>query len=411
MTRTQTLHVAATTYTSRTLAVRGIPGDDVAAWSALAHRAAEPNVFFEPEFLLPTVSSFDPDGGVRLLVVERAGEWVAVMPYEMVPGDRHWPRRHASNDGPVLNQVTSLGSPLLAAADPDAAAATLVAALRAHARELGRAFAFAYVADDGAAGGALRRALEGARVTLHVWGGDDRAAVRFAELSDDEDPLAHVPRSRAKAVRRRVRRLGDELGQPVALSASALVPVTDPAEFLAFEHETWKADPERNGPGFSRVEGGEAWFSEVFSAYAAMGNASIVALVAAGVTLYMAGFLRSGSHVFAWYDEYADRFARFAPGVVGRLLTIRLFAADPSVTFLDSCMHPSLYPDQNELYPSRLRTASYTAALGPRPVGWVLRAVPVLGRLRRRLARRAAPAPAAAAATGSAATGSAAAAD
>src|SRR5690606_10853073 len=134
MTRTQTLHVAATTYTSRTLAVRGIPGDDVAAWSALAHRAAEPNVFFEPEFLLPTVSSFDPDGGVRLLVVERAGEWVAVMPYEMVPGDRHWPRRHASNDGPVLNQVTSLGSPLLAAADPDAAAATLVAALRAHAR-------------------------------------------------------------------------------------------------------------------------------------------------------------------------------------------------------------------------------------------------------------------------------------
>src|SRR5690606_4846725 len=88
MTRTQTLHVAATTYTARTLAVRGIPGDDVAAWSALAHRAAEPNVFFEPEFLLPTVSSFDPDGGVRLLVVERAGEWVAVMPYEMVPGDR-----------------------------------------------------------------------------------------------------------------------------------------------------------------------------------------------------------------------------------------------------------------------------------------------------------------------------------
>ncbi|MBN0042179.1 GNAT family N-acetyltransferase [Cellulosimicrobium cellulans] len=374
--------------TSRTVAVRGISDADVAAWRALAHRAAEPNVFFEPDFLLPTVAHFDHDGGVRLLVVERDGRWVAVMPYEMVPGDRHWPRRHASNDGPVLNQVTSLGSPLLDEAEPDAAAAALVAALRAHGRELGRAFAFAYVADDGAAGGALHRALDAARVTLHVWGGDDRAAVRFAELPASEDPLAHVPRSRAKAVRRRARRLGDELGQPVTLSAAALVPVADPAEFLAFEHETWKADPERNGPGFSRIEGGEAWFSEVFSSYAASGNASIVALAVAGVTLYMAGFLRSGSHVFAWYDEYADRFARFAPGVVGRLLSVRMLAADPTVTFLDTCMHPSMYPDQNELYPSRLRTASYTAALGPRPVGWVLRAIPLVGRLRRRLARR-----------------------
>ncbi|MGN7704257.1 GNAT family N-acetyltransferase [Cellulosimicrobium sp. 22601] len=389
MTTTQPARTARP-FTSRTIAVRGISDGDVAAWRALAHRAAEPNVFFEPDFLLPTVAHFDRDGGVRLLVVEDAGTWIAVMPYEMVPGDRHWPRRHASNDGPVLNQVTSLGSPLLDAADPGAAAAALVSALRAHGRALGRAFAFAYVADDGAAGGALHRALEDAHVTLHVWGGDDRAAVRFAELPEDEDPLAHVPRSRARAVRRRVRRLADELGAPVTLSAAALVPVSDPGAFLAFEHETWKADPERNGPGFSRVEGGEAWFSEVFTAYAASGNASIVALAVAGVTLYMAGFLRSGSHVFAWYDEYADRFARFAPGVVGRLLTVRMFATDPSVTFLDSCMHPSMYPDQNELYPSRLRTASYTAALGPRPVGWLLRAIPVVGRVRRRLAR---PAP------------------
>lgn len=385
--RRTVVRTAGTGTSSRLVTVRHLREDDLAQWRALAHGVAEPNVFFEPEFLLPTVAHFDPAGDVRLVVVERDGRWVAVMPYEMVPPDRHWPLRHASNDGPALNQVTSLGSPLLDAQDVDAAAAALVAALRRHARALGRAFAFAYVADDGPAGSALRGALGHAGLAVHEWGRDERAAVRFAELPpDDGDPLDLVPRSRARSVRRRARRLGEELGAPVTLSSGALVPVADPAEFLAFERETWKADPERHGPGFSRIEGGEAWFSEVFTAYAATGNASLVALSVAGVTLYMAGFLRSGPHVYAWYDEYAERWARFSPGVIGRILSIPLLREREGVALLDSCMHPSMYPEQNELYPARRRIVSYTAAVGSRPWGLLLWAVPLAGRGRRFLA-------------------------
>lgn len=374
------------TSTTRVLTVRGITDADVEAWRDLAHRAAEPNVFFEPDFLLPTVAHFDPEGTVRLLVVDDGGRWTACLPFEMVPGDRHWPRRHATNDGPVLNRVTSLGSPLLDGADADAAAGALVAALRRHGRELGRAFAFAYVAEDGAAGGALHRALDAAGLAVHRWGDDERAAVRFDALPDSEDPLGHVPRSRARSVRRRARRLGEELGAPVALPGVSLVAVDDPEAFLAFEHETWKA--EDHGVGFSRTEGGEAWFAEVFAAYGASGNATILALAVAGVTLYMAGFLRSGSTVFAWYDEYASRWARYAPGVVGRVLSVRYFADDPRSALLDSCMHPSLYPDQNELYPARRRIVSFTTALGPAPYGWLLRAIPRVGAARRALERR-----------------------
>ncbi|MEK8227850.1 hypothetical protein NKG05_19760 [Oerskovia sp. M15] len=118
------------------------------------------------------------------------------------------------------------------------------------------------------------------------------------------------------------------------------------------------------------------------------GRATVLALRPAGETLYMAAFLRSGSTLFAWYDEYAEAWAQFAPGVLGRLLTVKRFAEEPGLELLDSCMHPSLYPDQNELYPSRLRTVSFTAALGRWPGQLLLREIQALGHGRRALAHR-----------------------
>jgi len=264
--------------TVRLAAVATLEADDLARWNDLAEHAVEPNVFYGPDFLVPTAAHFDTGRTLRLVIVEADGSWLAVMPYEMVPANRRWPHRHASNDGPILNQFTSFGLPLLREHDLRRSVTGLVRALRRFSHELGGSIEMAFVSGDGPGGAALQQAFADQGARLHVWGGDERAAVRFAEV-DAPEQLGYLPRSRAKAVRRRARRLTEALGAPADLDALSLDPLDDPAAFLAFELETWKADPDRDGPGFSRLRQGPEWFSDVFAAHAAKGRATLVALL------------------------------------------------------------------------------------------------------------------------------------
>ncbi|MEK8227851.1 hypothetical protein NKG05_19765 [Oerskovia sp. M15] len=123
---------------------------DLARWNDLAEHAVEPNVFYGPDFLIPTAARFDHDRTLHLVVVESGDTWLAVMPYEMVPANRRWPHRHASNDGPILNQFTSFGLPLLRDVDARRAATGLVRAFRRFSHELGGSIEMAFVSGDGA---------------------------------------------------------------------------------------------------------------------------------------------------------------------------------------------------------------------------------------------------------------------
>ena len=49
-----------------------------ARWEQLAACASEPNPFFEPWYLLPSLTALDPAGRVELLVVEAGGEWLGL---------------------------------------------------------------------------------------------------------------------------------------------------------------------------------------------------------------------------------------------------------------------------------------------------------------------------------------------
>lgn len=381
------------TVRSRTVPVRDVGAADLARWRDLAAHALEANVFFTPDFLVPTVVHLaghaGGPGGVRLLVVEDRDRWLAVLPFETVRPSSRWPLPHASTDGPVLNLVTSLGSPLVHADGGTANLRLLVRELRRHARELGGAVDLVYLAADGPVGGGLRRAFEADRLAVHEWGRDERAAADLDVVrSAVPGAFTHLTKSRHRDVRRRARRLGEELGTPVELAALHLEQVDDADAFLDFEQHSWKSDAARHGVGMSRLTGGTGWFRDVYSRFAAHGDASVVALRVDGETLYLSSFLRHGDTVFGWYDEYADRWARYAPGVLGRLLGVQHVATTTSASGFDTCMHPSLYPEQTELFPHRRTIVSCTVALHRGPASWLLRALPLLGRARRRIADR-----------------------
>lgn len=367
-----------------------VTGTDLEAWHDLSARAVEPNVFYEPEFLVPTQRYFGTGAGIQLLVVEDGDRWLAVLPLELVPGDSRWPLRHASNAGPALHEYTSLGTPLLDGDDAPRAARELVGALRDNRTLLGHAIVLHLLSVDGPAGRILSEEIDRQRLAVHVWGNDARAVVDYTrrEVSGWSD-LVSV--SRARKVRKELRQLEKEaaaggLGAPVLEPSDAAV-----ADYLAFEMRTWKGDPLRDGPAFARRDGGAEWITSVFDGLRARGGAHLLTLSTAPDTLYMAMYLRSGSTVFGWYDAYAPDAARRSPGTLGRLLAAGHFADVAGVRTLDMCMDPSRFPDQTSHYPDRVRITSLTVALGPWPFSTALDARRLLGRLRHRLAHIRAP--------------------
>jgi hypothetical protein len=67
-----------------TLAPAEIGAVDHAAWQELGERAAEPNPFHEPEFMLPAFRRLGlRTAGVR--VVREGGDWIACLPVSAAP--------------------------------------------------------------------------------------------------------------------------------------------------------------------------------------------------------------------------------------------------------------------------------------------------------------------------------------
>ncbi|MEK8227874.1 hypothetical protein NKG05_19880 [Oerskovia sp. M15] len=109
---------------SRVLSIVDLSDQEIEAWRVLAAAAAEPNPYFEPEMLVPAVRALSGGADLKILVVERgpgdadgdqgAGRrspgWWAALPFEMVPGDRHWPWRHASTGSDFLALYCPLGT-------------------------------------------------------------------------------------------------------------------------------------------------------------------------------------------------------------------------------------------------------------------------------------------------------------
>lgn len=349
--------------TSRIVDVAAVTPSDIERWHDLADDAAEPNVFFDPDFLVPSQRHFAGLGRIQLLVVEEGPRWVALLAFEMVPGDRWWPLRHASTAGPILYEYTSLGTPLVANDHPDAHVDALVHALHEHRASLGFAVVV-HLLSTGLVGARLAAELADAG-HVHQWRDDARGG------ADLTTPDGSTPR-RTPALVRRIKRLAKAHG--VTPADVALVDVApDPDAYLAFEMASWKGTRE-DGPAFGRGAETSAWFREIITRLATRGQARHLVLRVGDATTYMATCLTSGSTAFGWYDAYAPGDAAASPGAIGRRLTIEKLSADPALTLLDTCMDPAGYPEQTAQYSGRVPVVSLTASLGPGVLDWGLRA-------------------------------------
>ncbi|MBD7999335.1 MULTISPECIES: GNAT family N-acetyltransferase [Oerskovia] len=362
---------------SRVLSIIDLTDQEIEAWRALAARAAEPNPYFEPEMLVPAVRELSGGSGLRLLVVDEVpggaagpgvgdlsgaqpGGWWAALPFEMVPGDKHWPWRHASTGSDFLALYCPLGTPLVDGARVDEAVEALVDAFHERRRELGQAIDLHLLVQDGRVGRRLEEVCRERGVPVHTWGGDPRGAVRFDE-GESGSWAERMPRG--KSLARGRRRLERAVGETLVLEDRGDDPEIAKA-FLDFEQQGWKGDASRGGMGFRSRRGGQEWFTQMLAGFAETGRAHVFALVAGGVLLHMAVIVCTGSTAFGYFDVYSEEWARYGPGAIGRMMALSWLDENSDVEVFDSSMNPSLYKDATDLFPDRLTMVSSTVVTG-----------------------------------------------
>lgn len=321
---------------------------EIDRWRDLASRAAEPNPFFEPEFLLPARREVGSDA-VRLLVFAEDDVWQACLPVaveRMFKGPRclmAW-----------QHSYLFLSTPLVDAARVGEFAEALSDALRARhphrllgMRNLGDGIVSAAIHEAFADGKGPRLLYEEAqeRATL----------VRRPE----NDYLSAVKKRHLREMQRQRRRLGEELGGELEVVDRS----DDPGavdDFLRLEASGWKGQA---GTAMAESTQAATFFASMCEAFASAGRLQMLSMQAAGRIAAMKCNISAGGTIFCFKIAHEDEFSRFSPGILLEAANIDLFHEQRHEGLMDSCAQPDNQMI-NRLWPDRRRLM--TIALGPR---------------------------------------------
>ncbi len=355
---------------ARSIPLSELTESEIGAWRELADRAASPNPFFDPDYVLPAARGLGCFDRVGVGVVEEGGEWTACMPVRRFA---RWHRLPLPCVGTWRHRYCLLGTPLFS---PDAEDGILTIA---DSMREARGSAFA--------------ALEWVPAEGPVAAGMDDASpepIPFEEIS--RATIVRRPRNdyldgkvkgkHRREFRRLSKALEEELGGPLDLVDRA----GDPAavkDFLALEASGWKG---RTGTALASDTDHADFFCEMTARMAARGALDLTFLEGGGRIAAARCSLVSGDGSFCFKVAFDEELKRFSPGRELELRLIDRFHDSGRLQWMDSCADPGnqLF---NRLWPDRrkLRTVAYRSR-GPlgASVPPALRAVAALRNRRRR---------------------------
>jgi CelD/BcsL family acetyltransferase involved in cellulose biosynthesis len=353
-------------------------------WLDLVARCAEPNVFMEPAFALAL--SATGDAGLHAVLAWRrepgrsailAGAWLLA---EAKPSSRLPFRVLAC----PANALMFLGSPVIDRMDAVATFTAMLDAIEADAR-LPKTLCANFIAADGPVLPALREALAHRGASATEVERRRRAILHLGPSERDAADCATMSRKHRSELRRKRRKLS-EAGRLEHVSYRAPEEIDAQVRpFLALEAAGWK--------GGSRAiqldDAATRFATAMIRELGECGNVGIDALRLDGRPIAMNVWLRSGSGVFGWKMAYDESFGRYSPGNLLMEDLVASFAADPSVTFVDSCNRHDRTP-LAQLWAGRRTTIDlvFHARSGGSPIGDLLVASEVWFRRGRNGAKR-----------------------
>ena len=332
----------------RVIPVGDASGEDLAAWRELATNAAEPNPFFEPDFVLPAAAHLEAARDTVLVISVDAAGWAVCVPARL----GRW--RHVVDAvWGLRTPYTFLTTPLVRAGDEDAR----IASFLANARELTgkRGLVLERYGADGPVGAALTACAEAGGLI-------EAASLEFhralLERREDGEYLGWMSKKHLRDLRRRSNRLRDAVGE------TEIVDVSDdpdaPQIFLALESSGWKG---REGTAMACREGDTQFFVEVCERFRENGRLEMIALRAGDDNVIaMLCNLRSGEGSYSFKIAHDENYSKFSPGIQLELANAEFFHASGSA-WMDSCAEPD-NAMINRLWPERraIRTSVFAPA-------------------------------------------------
>jgi CelD/BcsL family acetyltransferase involved in cellulose biosynthesis len=338
------------------LIVEWRPLEDCAAisseWAQLVREAIEPNVFFEPGFLLPAAKHLADGAGHGAILVWHAGAeprqllgfWPMRGPGLLIRMAAGFACDYSSSGAPLLHRLVAV----------EAATALLTFALTRDA--LGGGVLFRELALDGPAARALRAAATLAGLDIAELDGHLRAAIWNGAAEPQLTSSANF-KARLRANARKLSAEGD-LRLTSAMTPDA---ARDALElFLALEASGWKG---RRGTAIVADCRDSAFYRSMVRGLAREGKAE-VHFVEAGARLASGCVvLRSGGQ--AWYVKTAfdESLAALSPGTLLAYQVGELAHADPALSLIDSCTLPGSEPFER-LWKGRVRAGDIIIAPG-----------------------------------------------
>ena len=308
----------------------------LAAWERLVGRAAEPNPFFEPWFLVPSLEQWGANNRVTVKAWFHDGRLAGLMPIV----------RSAKYYGHILTHATGwlhanafCGVPLVVAGLEE----DFWRAMLAHFDRMARRALFLHLPLL-PAGGPLDAALE------RVLAASPRAHYRVAEqqrafLTGDMGAQAYLEEAMSAKKRKELRRQHNRLAEEGALAFERLEGDEGlaewTAEFLALEAAGWKGEA---GSALASAPDTTALFTQALAGAAAAGRLERLALRLDGRAIAMLANFITPPGAYSFKTAFDEDYARFSPGMLLQLENLALLER-ADVAWADSCAvegHPMI---------------------------------------------------------------------
>jgi len=371
------------------VSVRVLPGGEgleqfLPQWRRLAASALEPNPFYGPALLLPALRLLRSGARVEVVLIFLRGSadpeprLIGLFPLERLPRyrgvplacDRLWKHLHCF-----------LCTPLVHADHAPECLGGLFDWLRrpsgAPLAELG------FSAGDGPWALALETFLNEAGNRAVLVDSFQRAFYRPAG-----DFKSYLAAAMSRQKRREVQRLERRLAEAGRLEVTELGPDEDPRPwieaFLELEASGWKG---RDGTALALSAEQRSFFEEAAAALAAEGRLWMLGLALDGKWIALKCNFLAGRGGFAFKIAYDEKFARFSPGVLLEVETLSRLHGRPEIEWMDSCAVSDHFM-ANRLWTGRREITTHLVATGAASGRLFVRALPLLQRVRRILAKR-----------------------
>jgi len=300
----------------------------VAQWENLVTRVAEPNPFFEPWYLLPSMEEFDRHGETSIATYYAQGRLVGLIPLALKGQYYGYPMPHISS---WLHANSFCGAPLitkgyerefwaalLAALDRNPSGALFLHLPLLPADEPIAVSLSSLMSDTSRAGGIVR---EQNRAMLH------------SEMTSEQYYAASMTRKRRKELRRLRTRLGEEGCLEFVRQSNAEGLDNWINEFLALEQSGWKGE---EGSSLANEETTAALFRNALVGAASSGKLERIALRLDGKPIAMLANFITAPGAFSFKTAFDESYARYSPGVLLQLENLALLDRN-DIDWCDSC--------------------------------------------------------------------------